>query len=178
MSEGPAEHPSHRRLDPCIEFYLNKEANELSEEAVIGTFSRWDDATHFNFVYAGRRRAGLRRDGKNTVSFMRKWPDNVPMGKVAYCRLWYDRKGNILESDIIFNLSIAKFTTLSTRKPDSYYIEGVLSHEIGHMIGLEHSRSPVSLMKPLSPPEESYFFGKIDEETLTLYHGLYQDMKR
>ena len=106
---------------------------------------------------------------------MKKWPPEVPMGKIAYCKSWYSRDGDIIESDIIFNMSIAKFTTLSTNKPDSYYIEGVLAHEIGHMIGLPHIDTEKSLMKPLSPPEESYFFGEIDEGTLNLYKRLYKD---
>lgn len=163
------------RTDPTVFYYLNKEANELTESAVKNTFARWDEATHFSFVYMGRRRAGLRRDGKNTVSFLTRWPSKVPMGKTGYCKNWYNRKGEIVESDIIFNMVIAKFTTLETRKPDSYYIEGVLAHEIGHMIGLGHIDSETSLMKPLSPPAESYFRGKIDEETLGQYRRLYSD---
>jgi hypothetical protein len=163
------------RTDPTVFYYLNKEANELTESAVKNIFAQWDEATHFSFVYMGRRRAGLRRDGKNTVSFLTRWPSKVPMGKTGYCKNWYNRKGEIVESDIIFNMVIAKFTTLETRKPDSYYIEGVLAHEIGHMIGLGHIDSETSLMKPLSPPAESYFMGKIDEETLGQYRRLYSD---
>jgi len=171
-SRGPGDE-IHLRTDPVVFYYLNKEANELTETAVRKTFARWDDATHFRFVYKGRRRAGLRRDGKNTVSFLTRWPSKVPAGKVGYCKNWYNRKGEIVESDIIFNMVIAKFTTLETRKLYSYYIEGVLAHEIGHMIGLEHIDSETSLMKPLSPMDESYFMGKIDEETDTQYRGLY-----
>jgi Zn-dependent protease with chaperone function len=163
----------HIRTGPRVEYYLNKEANDLTEITVRETFERWGEVTHFDFVYMGRHRAGLRKDGKNCVSFLVKWPPEVPIGKVGYCRNWYDRKGNIIESDIIFNMMIARFTTLRTNMPDAYYIEGVLAHEIGHMIGLGHIASDSSLMKQLSPLEESYFMGRIDAETLEQYKKLY-----
>jgi len=149
----------HRRLQPIIEYYLNPEASDLTEVTVRETFDRWSEATHFEFVYKGRNRAGLRRDGKNTVSFLLKWPPELPIKHVAYCQNWFDQEGNIGESDIIFNMAVARFTTRRTRKPDSYYLEGLLSHEIGHMIGLSHienigsthdtaeNKSPASIRK-------------------------------
>ena len=57
----------HLRTSPRVEYYLNKEANDQTEVAVRETFEGWGEATHFDFVYRGRHRAGLRRDGKNTV---------------------------------------------------------------------------------------------------------------
>lgn len=57
------------------------------------------------------------------------------MKNIAYCRNWYNRHGEMVESDIIFNMSLARFTTLRSITRDSYYIEGVLSHDIGHLIG-------------------------------------------
>lgn len=157
-----------------IEYYLNKEANILTETVVRETFATWEKATHFTFTYKGRNRAGLHRDGKNTISFLLRWPAELPIGQVAYCKRWYDREGNIVESDIIFNMQLTRFTTLRTNKPDSYYIEGVLSHEIGHMIGLEHIDNPQSLMKAQSDIKESYFKGNIDPHTLEAYKKLYQ----
>jgi len=164
----------HRRQNSDIDFYLNKEANQISEIAVRKTFQKWGEKTHFNFHYKGRNRAGLKKDGKNTVSFLIRWPENIPISKVAYCQNWYDRKGNIIESDIIFNMQITRFTTLKSNTPDSYYIEGVLTHEIGHLIGLGHIKSNTSVMKPKSDAEESYFKGKIDEETLSAYKEIYK----
>ncbi len=172
-SGGGAAAGPHLRKESRVEYYLNTEANDLTEVTVRETFERWGKASRFEFVYKGRNRAGLEKDGKNTVSFLLKWPPEIPIGKVAYCRNWYDRDGNIVESDIIFNMAIAKFTTLRTKKPDSYYIEGVLAHEIGHMIGLDHIEDDESVMRHLSSANESFGKGELDEKTLNAYRALY-----
>ena len=136
----------------------------------------WRKVTHFNFDYSGRNDAGIKKDGKNTVSFLTSWPDNIPFGQTAWCNCWYNRNGDIIECDIILNQELARFTSLESGKPDSYYIEGLMTHEIGHMIGLSHSESENSVMKPESSPEESWFKGKIDKETLGRYRILYKDL--
>ena len=157
-----------------IEYYVNRGASPLSEEAIRYAFDNWDEATHFTFTCAGRHRAGLKKDGKNTVSFLTRWPEDIPFGQTAWCRCWYNRKGDIVECDIILNQELARFTTLETRTPDAYYIEGVMAHEIGHMIGLGHSTSPASVMNPASSTDISWFRGNIDQETLDNYRRLYR----
>ncbi len=158
-----------------IRYYINRNANGQSVRAIEYAFDSWQNATHFTFIYAGRNDAGLKKDGKNTVSFPTSWPDDVPFGQTAWCRCWYNRKGDIVECDIILNQELARFTCLESGRADSYYIEGVMAHEIGHMIGLGHSESVTSVMKPESVPEESWFKGFIDNETLGLYRDLYGD---
>ncbi len=141
--------------------------------AIETAFDSWAAATHFNFAFAGRNHAGLNKDGRNTVSFLTNWPDDLPFGQTAWCRCWFDRRGNIIECDIILNQQLARFTTIETGKTDSYYIEGVVAHEIGHMIGLGHCELFTSVMKPDSPPDESWFKGLIDDETISEYRELY-----
>ncbi len=169
---GEKKHPIVGRGVP-LSFYLNKRANRLTELAVRQIFQRWEEVTHFNFVYGGRSIAGLRRDGKNTISFLVKWPSWVPINKIGYCKRWYDFDGNIVEADIIFNMQRVLFTTLVTNTPGAYYMEGVLTHEIGHMIGLGHINCENSIMKPKSSLSESFFKGVIDPITINAYKKLY-----
>lgn len=162
-----------RWTDSEIKYYINHNASDQSVRAIQTAFDSWANETHFSFEYAGRNRAGLKKDGKNTVSFLTQWPDDIPFGQTAWSRCWYDRKGRIIECDIIFNQELARFTSLETNRADSYYIEGVAVHEIGHMIGLGHSAAASSVMKPESTTEESWFKGEIDDETIAMYRELY-----
>ncbi|HOO72198.1 MAG TPA: hypothetical protein PK926_10590, partial [Spirochaetota bacterium] len=54
----------HRWQETTIGFYLNKEANLLTETVVREGFQNWGEKTHFTFVFKGRNRAGLKKDGK------------------------------------------------------------------------------------------------------------------
>jgi hypothetical protein len=168
----------HRWQSSDVTYYINERANESSEKAIRQVFNEWSASTHFRFNYGGRNVAGLRRDGKSTVSFVRQWPLTVPADKVAFCRLWYDRNGAIVEADIIFHIQIVGFTTRSNRMPKTYCLEGVLSHEIGHLIGLGDVDSPGSLMKPTSTPDESWNDGRMDAGTLDAYKALYGQAAR
>ena len=156
-----------------INYYINDKANIQSEEAIRKTFQNWKAETGIEFQYRGRTSALLKKDGKSVVSFLLTWPEKLPQDKVAYCRLYYDSEGFIVESDIVFNMQMARFTTLAKNTPEAYYIEGVLSHEVGHMLGLKHSRDATSIMKIHSTADESYFKGKINSETLKKIKSIY-----
>lgn len=163
----------HVRAEATIGYYLNREASTITEEAVRKAFDAWQGETRFSFVYLGRGRAGLRRDGKNTVSFMAAWPKDLPPNDIGYCMNWYDGEGRIVESDIVMNMSRVGFTTTRTNMPGSYYIEGVLAHEIGHSIGLNHIEEPGCLMMGRSSSVESYGKGSIDRSSVEAYRALY-----
>ena len=156
-----------------IEYYLNKGANKLSETVIRETMQTWSEKTHFDVVYMGRNGAGFKQDNKNTISFLLEWPAGISINHIAHTRHWYNGEGEIQEADIAFNMQKTRFTTKRTQKKDWYVLEGVLSHEVGHLIGLDHSTDPGSIMKQKSPMKESYFKGKIDEETLSRYERKY-----
>lgn len=155
--------PNNRNV---IYYYINYNANEESQIAVLRAFKIWEDAmdNKIKFVYKKRNRAGIIRDNKNTVSFIKVFPKNINQTNIAYCHNWYKNK-KIIESDIIFNMSLVKWTTYDKKKDDSYCIEGILLHEIGHMLSLGHIDCEGSIMKQRQSISDSYKI-KIDNCTI------------
>jgi hypothetical protein len=60
-----------------------------------------------------------------------------------------DASGNLLDVDIVFSRDAA-FSTSDTVDPNSYDLESVATHEIGHLLGLEHSGLARATMVPFT----------------------------
>jgi hypothetical protein len=98
----------------------------------------------------GRSPAASPSDRVNTVRWQEgAWADDYDRDALAITHTTYDpATGRILDSDIIMNSEKA-WTTGADGCDDRYDVQAVLTHELGHLLGLSHDTSdPDSAMYP------------------------------
>lgn len=130
--------------------------------AIHSSFQTWKDvaSADVQFVYGGTTTAaGVGRDGMNVVSFT---DTSAPMGSstIAATFSFFKRDTSGLtidEADIAFNPALDFSTSAEQNKFD---IQSVLTHEIGHLLGLDHSAMVSSVMVPFGVTSQ------LDQRTL------------
>jgi hypothetical protein len=71
-------------------------------------------------------------------------------GIVAITPVWFSSNGKISDADVLFNGSGYHFTTQG--EPGAFDVGDVATHELGHLLGLDHSGSAGSSMYPYVDP--------------------------
>lgn len=109
-------------------------------EAMIGrSFSSWSEVpgSVVKFQAGGVAPLQAGRDGINSISVNDELFSSA--GFLAFTTTWFDDNGVIQESDIQIDGSILA---------DAPKLEGLIEHEIGHLLGLDHSAVISSTMYP------------------------------
>ena len=99
-----------------------------------------------------------RGQDSNTVHYLADWPYEAE--KLAVTVVTYEMNtGRLLDADILINGG-APFRLLSEREPrvaDAYDLAAVLTHEVGHMLGLGESEAdPEATMWPYAHPGDTH----------------------
>lgn len=121
--------------------------------ALKNAIAHWEAVAnvHISFVESKRRDAspaGVRGDGESLLTIA-PTSENLALFKAgdtsisAKTRVFADRNGFVTEADIVLN-PYALFST--DRSFSTYDLEGVLTHELGHLLGLRHSQIMGSVM--------------------------------
>jgi hypothetical protein len=139
-----------------IRYAINREgtlhvANGSEFGAVHAAFRTWEDApgSAIDFQPLPDTVAGFGQDGVSTVTFA------VPASVLGSSTLaatfsFWDTAGDDVtfrEADIVFNPS---FPLSTSGEPGAFDIQSVATHEVGHLLGLDHSAMVSSVMSPFA----------------------------
>lgn len=118
-------------------------------------FASWEELTtsSIRFAFQGTRGARDRSSGDRVNLVTLGANENLGTGVLAATFLSSDAAGNLVDVDIVFGKSVA-FGTSENGDAGSYDLEGVATHEIGHLLGLEHSGLSRATMVPFSDRED------------------------
>jgi hypothetical protein len=129
----------------------NIKAGSDVEGAVRRSLRRWEQAANVRFVtnWTDEQSASAGRNGDRinliTVADTLENISSFSGALIGYTKLFFDRRtGEIGEVDIIIN-SRQKCSTGGS--PGTYDLESTLTHEVGHLLDLDHSAVPRAIMQ-------------------------------
>lgn len=131
-----------------VTYYLHSSVPVEFRTSVEYAANKWNSAaqrtliTISPFVVPGPINAT--RDGKNVIYFYTSnWSSKSTVQGEAKVNYFGDM---FLDTDIILNGVNYKYYTLGNSVPDAVNIETLLIHEMGHTLGLMHSKDQDSVM--------------------------------
>ena len=139
--------------------------NLATGQALIeGAFDAWEgvEGSRVAFRHSGLTDAAAGRDGVNLVTIM----DGLfaESGFLAFTTTWFDQSSGVMqEADIQIDSSAVK---------DGVGIRTLVQHEIGHLLGLDHSGIVSSVMFPWIGPED---FDGLDSDDAIALMQIYPD---
>lgn len=181
-----------------VEFHVAEEMPEDMIEGLIASAKTWNDALGTNLlVYKGRIGGSLAKSPKTLYEslddeytvfyFDRDW--RAKTGKSIYTlatTVWENSPTNpdaIVKGDIRFNGENYVFGNALTQKPDSSItkdfvdVQTVCTHEIGHLIGLDHTtydEDPDSVMHAQTPIGFNFAFRKLSNKDIERVLSIYR----
>lgn len=130
------------------------------EAAADAALSRWIDlgCAPFEGGVAGFR-SGLSpemTDGTNAVVWIHDedtWTASYSATEIARTVVTHRiRSGEIVDADVLINVGGFTFSDAVECAPNAYDLQATLTHELGHLFGLDHSAQGSATMDPSTDP--------------------------
>ena len=140
--------------DTPIEYVMGTMSGDLPEEAQIEAvehaFYVWESVpgVSYSFEFVGFTDTDTDLDdGVNAIYFLSDEADwSHSDSAVAITRSWAFNTGEIHGFDLMLNDSRFTFTSTDVEEDISTDLKNTLTHEVGHILGLDHSHDPEACM--------------------------------
>ena len=141
--------------------------------------SRWALASNIQFTVTTSAAQEAVADGVSLITVADTGANRALFAtgvQPGRARVTFDGAGNISEADLAINPLVTRFDAFGSQvasffsadgTPDSYDLESTFVHEIGHMLGLEHSGVVGSTMQPRQGTNGTYNLPNFTTRTLS-----------
>lgn len=152
--------------------------------ALIRSLNKWEEAANVEFELLASDSlaispAGKSGDGVSLITIAPATENLLAFSKEfqnasALTRVFFDERDRITEADIVLNPNQQFSSDLTF---DTYDLESIFTHEIGHLLGLEHSYMGSSVMFDGVPKNGLYetagFSRELSADDVTKLRSLY-----